>query len=275
LQYFIKEERQMKHPVRVGFLSLWMMIVLAFAPGAAANATEPSRDLIYQVSTLNALLEGIYDGQTTFGQLRQYGDTGIGTFAGLDGEMVLVDGVFYQIKADGAAYPVADSARTPFAVVTFLEADRQLPLTAIPSYAALTGLLDQNRPTANIFYAIRIDGDFTYVKTRSVPKQTKPYPVMTEVTKSQPVFEYQNIRGSLVGFYCPPYTNGVNLPGYHLHFISADRKVGGHLLECRIAKARAALDATHDFTMVLPNSPEFYQVNLSDNKEEQQKKVER
>jgi acetolactate decarboxylase len=109
-----------------------------------------------------------------------------------------------------------------------------------------------------------MDGEFTYIKASSVYRQTKPYLKMAEVMKRRPVFEYQEVQGTLIGFYCPPYANGVSPPGYHIHFISADRKVGGHLLECRISRGQAGLDVIHGFQMVLPDSPEFYQVDLND-----------
>ena len=76
---------------------------------------------VFQNSTINALLEGVYDGSMTYGELRRHGDFGLGTFNALDGEMVAFDGEFYQIKSDGIAYPVADEQRTPFATVLFFQ----------------------------------------------------------------------------------------------------------------------------------------------------------
>src|SRR5207249_10961718 len=76
------------------------------------------RDTLVQYSTINALLTGVYDGDMTFGELRRHGDFGLGTFNALDGEMIALDGRYYQITADGAVKPVRDDVRTPFAVVT-------------------------------------------------------------------------------------------------------------------------------------------------------------
>lgn len=136
---------------------------------------EVPRDVLFQVSTLDALLAGIYDGEMTYGELEEHGGFGLGTFNQLDGEMVALDGEFYQVKEDGAAYPVPDSARTPFAVVTFFEPDQELSVTGPVDYEGLKRELDDSLPTKNIFYALRIEGEFDYLKVRSVPKQTKPY----------------------------------------------------------------------------------------------------
>jgi acetolactate decarboxylase len=262
---------------RTGWIGLLLFIAVLggawrLTPG---NAAPEDRDRIYQVSTLSALMEGIYEGAVSFGELKQYGDIGIGTFNGLDGEMIEIDGVFYQIRADGKAYRVADMVKTPFAVVTFYEPDQTLSLGKVTSLTELCKSLDRKIPTPNVFYAIRIDGEFSFVKTRSVPGQQRPYPRLADVVKNQPVFELTFVKGIIVGFRCPPYVGGVNLPGYHFHFITADRKAGGHLLDCRIIRAEVGIDFTHEFEMILGTDRDFYRVDLRENKEEEVRKVER
>jgi len=46
---------------------------------------------------------------------------------------------------------------------------------------------------------------------------------------NRPVFEAENISGTLVGFYCPDYIGNINAKGHHFHFISDDKKWGGHV----------------------------------------------
>lgn len=166
--------------------------------------------------------------------------------------------------------------KTPFAVVTFFEPDKSVWLDeAINNYEQLRGYLDNLLPTKNIFYAIKIEGVFEYIKTRSVPKQNKPYPPLVEVVKNQPTFEFHNTEGTMVGFWCPAYVEGVNVPGYHLHFISKDRKTGGHLLECRMQNVTIEIDYTSDFYMVLSQSGGFYKVDLTKGKQKELEKVEK
>jgi len=232
--------------------------------GIPACASNPDRETLVQISTIDALLNGAYDGVTMIGELKKYGDFGIGTLAGLDGEMLEIDGKFYQVKSDGIAYHISDTAETPFAAVTYFDTDRKVNLPADLDYAGLQEYLDGILPTENIFYAFKITGTFSYMKTRSVPAQQKPYPPLVEVTKTEPVFEFNNVQGTIVGFRCPSYVSGVNVPGYHLHFLTASKDAGGHVLDLRIASAEASIDYTSEFKMILPGEgSDFYKLNLA------------
>lgn len=228
-----------------------------------------NRDSLYQSSTLGALSEGIYDGETTIGDLKKYGDTGVGTFNALDGEMVAVDGKYYQVKYDGSVVEVDDSTKTPFALIKKFQPDRTLVSDASLNYSRLISYLDANLPTGNIFYAIKIAGNFTYVKTRSVQRQKPPYPRLIDAVKNQSMFEFKNVRGTIIGFRFPDYAAGINMPGYHLHFISEDKKGGGHLLDCEIKNASIQLDYSHDIYLIVPSAGAFYKMNSQkDNKKE-------
>jgi acetolactate decarboxylase len=236
----------------------------AAVPSVYADNPIANRETLTQVSTINALMAGVYDGVITSGELKGYGDFGIGTFEGLDGEMVELDGKLYQIQADGVAYTVADSLKLPFAEVTFLDNDREEEIPQGTSLASLQQALDRILPSPNIFCAIKITGNFSYVRTRSVPVQTKPYPVLTKVTKNQSIFEFSNVEGTIVGFRCPQYINGINVPGYHLHFLTADFEAGGHVLELTTDSVTATLDYTPEFLLILPEmDSDFYKINLS------------
>jgi acetolactate decarboxylase len=256
-----------------GIYCLWAAF-LAIAVCGCSHLQE-DKDILFQTSTINALLEGVYYGEITFKELKQHGNFGIGTFNGLDGEMIGLKGKFYQIKADGVAYPANDSIRTPFAVVTFFESDRTALIDKAVDYNQLKQYLDNLLPTKNIFYAIKIEGVFRYIKTRSVPKQNRPYPPLVEVVKNQPTFEFHNVEGSIVGFLCPDYVKGINVPGYHLHFITRDKKAGGHLLECQMQNVKVEIDYTSEFYMVLPENDEFYKTNLVKEKQKELEKVEK
>ena len=219
-----------------------------------ANKLSDQRDTLYQVSTINSLLAGNYDGFRSVGELKANGDFGIGTFDTLDGELVMIDKKVYKIKATGKVEEMANSIAVPFAAVTYFDKDTSTEVTNINNYDSLQQELDKLIENKDLFYAIRIDGPFKYLKARSVPKQEKPYPVLSEVTKNQPTFEYTNIAGSLIGFWCPAYVGGINVPGYHLHFIADDRSKGGHLLEVSFDEASVYFDKTDAFSMDLPQS---------------------
>jgi len=252
--------------MKVKILLLLLALVLVI-PGITACGPEPDREVLTQISTIDAILNGVYDGVISIGELTQYGDFGIGTFEALDGEMVVLDGEVYQIKADGGVYSVDSKTMTPFASVTFFDTDSQIPLygeNGNITYSQCQELINQALPTENIFYAIKITGVFSYMKVRSVPAQQKPYPPLVEVTKNQPVFEYTEIAGTIVGFYCPSYVDGVNVPGYHLHFLSAGEMFGGHVLDFIVKTGDVFIDFTSAFTMILPGpNSDFYKLDLT------------
>jgi len=223
------------------------------------------RDVIHQVSVINALMAGGYDGEVEIGELKKRGDFGIGTFHALDGEMVVLDGVVYQVGTDGVARAMDDDKTTPFATVTFFDADKTIEVSA-KDLAGLKALLDKSIESKNLFQAIRIEGEFSYVKVRSVPAQNKPYPSLPEVIKSQSVFELKDVWGTVVGFRCPDYVSGVNLPGYHFHFLTEDKKAGGHVLEISVKSARAAIDDSAELFLDLPEDEGFNRLDLGGNK---------
>jgi len=260
----------------------YIIVIAIISVFLAGCSSEPSwesvtdGESVVQVSTIDALLNGVYDGVMDMKTLKQYGDFGIGTFDSLDGEMVVCEGEVYKIRADGKAYGVEDTETTPFASVTFFESDREIGLESGMDFAGLEEYMGEVLPTANIFYAIKIDGSFTYMKTRSVPAQKKPYPRLSEVTASQPEFKLYDVSGTIVGFCSPPYVSAINVPGYHLHFITDDRDAGGHILDFNIEEATAYIDDTPQFMMLLPESDsDFYEIDLSKDYQMELEEVEK
>jgi acetolactate decarboxylase len=232
-------------------------------------------DVLTQVSTIDALMTGVYDGEKTLGWLREKGDFGHGTFNTLDGEMVVLDGQVYRVTAAGTVERPPMETKTPFASVTFFEPDRNLPLEPGIDFQRFVQKVGSLLPSPNIFYAMKITGTFRTVKARSVPAQKKPYRPLSEVVKTQPVFELKNVQGTIVGFWCPPYVKGINVPGYHLHFLTADRKAGGHVLDFNVEKAILEIDDTRELSLVLPSDSAFDQADLTVDREKELKAVEK
>lgn len=199
-------------------------------------------DTIHQISTLSALMEGQFDGVTMYSTLHSYGDFGLGTFDALDGEMIALDGVFYRVDTAGTAHVVADTLTTPFADVTFFAADMTDTIATTLDFDGLADYLAGILPDTTKYYAIRVDGSFTHVRTRSVAAQPKPYPNLAEAFARQVEFDFTGITGTMVGFYMPTAAQGTSTTGFHFHFISEDRMTGGHLLGCIVERARIGID---------------------------------
>ena len=236
--------------MRRQIIALLLILTAGLIAGCADGARQGQ---LYQVSVICALQEGAYDWQVSCEELVRHGDLGLGTFEALDGEMVVIDGKVYQVPASGAVRPAAAATKVPFANVAFFAPDRTLPHAAADSFDALRKFLDAQTPSKNLFYAVRIDGTFRYVKTRSVPRHESPYPRLAEAVKRQTTFEFHNVKGTVLGFYCPQYVGGINVPGWHLHFITADRTGGGHLLDVAGADLTVRFQTLRGVQIVLPN----------------------
>lgn len=254
------------------FLSTLAVLICLFVAGCASIP----KDTIYQTSTIDALLAGGYDGNLTLDQLMKHGDFGLGTFDHLDGEMIILDGNIYQVKADGKVYKPALSNKTPFAAVCEFTPDKTIPVKEGTDYKSLEELIDKNIPSKNLFYAIKITGKFDSMKTRSVPRQVKPYPPLNEATSKQSVFNMEKISGTIVGFRCPPYVKGINVPGYHLHFISSDHTRGGHILNFEMSEGLCEIDILDRFYLKLPvNAEDFAKTDLSKDRTKELQGVEK
>jgi acetolactate decarboxylase len=227
------------------------ILLSACTKNDAPVSTSETRDTLYQVSTINSLMAGNYDGIESVTQISKKGDFGIGTFDSVDGEMVMLNGIIYQIKASGKVETPDGAVKLPFSAVTYFDVDTSQDVTQVQNLDALKAVLDKMIVKKDRFYAIKVDGLFSQIKARSVPKQQKPFPILSEVTKKQAVFNYENVKGTLVGFWCPDYVGSVNVPGYHLHFISDDRTKGGHLLDVSFSNANIQMDESPFFQMEL------------------------
>jgi acetolactate decarboxylase len=248
----------------VGVALLGVLLGASMLGCQSTGELGEGEDVLFQYSTLGSLMAGVYDGDMTYAQLKQHGDFGLGTFNTLDGEMIEVEHQVYQIRADGVAYPVDDEMKTPFAVVTYFEPDQTVEVADLMDYAHFKTYLDGLLPTENIPYAIRLTGTFAYVQTRSVPEQAEPYPPLLEVMETQPTFEFREVEGVMLGFRLPSYMAQANAPGYHFHFLTADKKAGGHVLEFQLEGIAAEIDATDEWYTVLPGDDAFYEVDISD-----------
>ena len=213
---------------------------------------ERREHLLFQTSTIDALLAGHFDGDVTIGELGANGDLGLGTLNGCDGELVVVDGRAWQARLDASLHPVPGDALTPYAVVTRFDPDRHVELEGPLDFDALTARLDTaGRPGAE-GAAVRIDGSFASMRVRSVPRQETPYPPLADVVAQQRVTDLEDVEGTVVGFRFPGPLEGIEIAGWHLHFVDGERRRGGHVLGCTLTSGTAALDHEAGLHVELP-----------------------
>ena len=233
---------------------------------------------IFQVSTLQALAMGYSKSVISVAELLQNGDTGLGTFQDVNGEMILLDGQCFRATDDGSVFPAQPDLGVPFASACFLKGAREFDVPAQPDIAALKTFLDlriEEDFGLNSMHIARIDGDFDTVYARSESAYESHHISLKEVLKTtQKDFHFENVKGSLICVYYPDYMDGINAPGWHLHFISEDRKLGGHVFEIKMRGGTARLDKIDRIEIQLPGSPAFDTYSLKEASAEEIKEVE-
>lgn len=234
-------------------------------------------ETIYQVALLQSLTQGYYDGIIKVSELKEHGDIGIGTFEGVNGEMIVLDGKVYQALGDGTVQEADENETVPFSNVTFFDSDVSVKLKDIKGMASFKSELDRTvaEKGKNMFYAVKVTGTFEKMFVRSELKQEKPYKSLDKALETdQREFNYENITGTVVGLYCPDYMGGLNATGWHFHFISDDRTKGGHMLDLSFKEATAELDITPSFDMTLSDNGDFQSMELAKDVNDAIKKVE-
>lgn len=242
-----------------------------------ATATPAQdKETVYQVALLQSLTLGYFDGSVTVKELKRHGDTGIGTFEGLNGEMIVLDGVVYRANQTCKINVMGDKERVPFSNVTFFEKDFAVKLTDVAGKDALEKILNDevNRHGRNSFYMIKLSGTFDEILVRSEAGAEEPYPTLVEALKTQHELTLENVRGTIVGLYCPDFMSSLNSTGWHFHFVTDDKQIGGHVLGLNLRSGEVQFDKTDGFSMSLPSKQNFHGLNFNQDLKEDIRKAE-
>ena len=233
---------------------------------------------MYQVSTLQALSMGYSRAVISVSELLRHGDTGLGTFENVDGEMILVDGVCCRARADGSVVQAPADTGVPFATVSFLNDERCFDFGFMPDINALKSELDvkiEEHFGLNSMHMVRIDGLFEKVCARSEEGYRSHHVTLKNVLeKTQQDFFFGHIRGTLVCVYFPDYMDGINAPGWHLHFLSEDKTLGGHVFDLVMAQGAVRMSKISRLEIQLPNSPAFDTYSLKEASHDEIKQME-
>ncbi len=235
---------------------------------ALADALEVDHATLFQVSNSTALTQGVFDGAVTIRELKEHGDFGLGTFDGLDGEMIALDGVFYRADADGNVTTVDDATLAPFAVITEFPDAPPFTLPSIASFTDLAAQLDSHRQSNNLFYAVRLDGHFARIKARAFPRQAEGT-ALAEAAAAQSEFTFTDVAATLVGFWTPAYARTINVAGWHVHALTADHLRGGHVLDVAATGLQVHLAELTDVRMAIPATEDFLEADLTQDLSEQ------
>ncbi|MFM8409064.1 MAG: acetolactate decarboxylase, partial [Alphaproteobacteria bacterium] len=169
-----------------------------------SEALDAPRHSIFQVSTSGALVKGVYAGATRIGDVKKHGDMGLGTFVGLDGEGLMLDGRCYRAGPDGTVAEVGDDVQTPFWVTARFRADDTRTLADVSSWRDLEARLAALRPSDNLLAAVVAKGRFEIVRARVACKADSGTSLV-DATSHQAEFAWRDVEGTLLGFWTPDY----------------------------------------------------------------------
>lgn len=231
---------------------------------ATGKPTSLSAGPLFQYGIANAFINGVYEGKLTTADLKREGDFGLGAPNLIDGELTVIDGRAYQTTADGTTREAPDTLKTPFAFVSTFRADTVASLLNIKSLDELFLKLQALLANKSTIYAVRITGMFSQIETRAFsPVSSKPFKPLTQLLAKQHLFQYDQMYGTMVGFYMPPYLSGLNIVGLHFHYLSADRKKGGHVVNLRADHLKVELSEINGFHLHIPDTEDFRSFGFS------------
>ena len=233
---------------------------------------------MFQVSTLQALAMGYTRTVISVEELLKHGDTGLGTYEDVNGEMILVDGHPYRADETGAIEEVSMDTGVPFCAVSILQGNREFGFSGIDNIDKLKTMLDlkiEEDFGLNSMHMARIDGHFSSISARSeAPYHSQHITLKEMLSKTQKEFFFSDIRGTLICVYFPDYMDGINAPGWHLHFVSEDRKLGGHVFDLSLEEGRVLLDKITQIEIKLPEDAAFDTYSLKEASQSEIKEVE-
>ncbi len=224
-----------------------------------AEGVAPEKDTIYQLHELAYLTQQLgYEGEMTGVELKHFGDFGVGA-PYLLGELNVLDDEVYQALYDGMLIETDLTQTVPFAQLTHFKTDFSHQLGAAVDIADFESQLDRliEPYGKDVFYAVKIHGQFPMMLCRSVYFQKKPFKSMERImAEDQIKTTWHDVSGTLISIYGPDFMHPVSPTGWHFHFISDDKKLGGHVLGLQVASATAEFDRVSRFVLMLPSFEE-------------------
>jgi len=232
-------------------------------------------NVLYNYGIIDAFIGGLYKGTLPIKDLKLKGDFGIGAPDMLDGELTMIDGKAYQTKATGETVVLDNEHKTAFSSVTFFKADTIFYINTNMEQKAVLETIAITLTNKNAMYALKISGTFNYVKTRAFPPvKEEPFPILSTILDRQQFFEHQNTTGTFIGYHLPEYLNGIQASDFHLHFLSTDKKQGGHILDFKGQNLKIEIAELKSFELEVPTDKDFQNFQFQTRENEALKRVE-
>lgn len=239
------------------------LLICCVRPNKMVGNSDPKNEnTFYQYNIWWGFVNKVFEGDLTVKELKTKGDIGLGSYSNLDGELVMLDGVPYRIREDGVVDVPLDDESIVYVDAAFFEPVDSFKVRST-GFDSLIVKINSQLPSLNQFYSFKVKGNFSYMKCGGLHRQEKPFEKgLDELIPQRPVFERVNVKGTMVGFYCPEFIGNINVAGYHFHFISDDKTFGGHVMEFNTNELDVAYDPLLEYHFTLPGSENFLNVSL-------------
>lgn len=252
--------------------AIFIMLCLLSLGNASA---QTKNNTLYTAGHASAFIGGLYDAVYPYTKVLKHGNFGLGAPDKLDGEVMILDGKVYQTRSTGKTSLVKPTKLTPFAVVNFFKSQKTTKSYQKLSKNDLFKYLDSLLSNKNGIYAIKIAGSFNLVKTRAFPPvKNKPYQPLADMLPLQHFFTFENVKGTLVGYRIPTFMDGPNITGYHFHFLSDDKKDGGHIVDLMTGDITIEVDQLDGFKVDIPQTKDFDNFDFNKDRRDEVKRVE-
>jgi len=169
---------------------------------------------------------------------------GIGVMDNLDGEVVSLKGRTWAVAFDGTPREVAGREKIAFGIAAHGGLRHSL---RIPAGSDVTAILESLDSTLgkhdidhdNVVCAVEIVGTFSDVVLRTVHHPDFEGESLGDIIDDEIRFSFDRWEGTLVGFRYPDTSDGLTIPGLHLHGIDHARTSGGHLRNAVVTNVSA------------------------------------
>lgn len=219
-------------------------------------------DVYTQVSTSQILCSGLLETNFTVKDLKNYGDFGFGATAGMQENIMILDGEIISPTDKAIEHHVA------ICFLSYFISHSELTLEHSMGINELRNEIQSFLISENIVNLVKINGHFDFIQTSSFPKFKKPYPIITEeIVNNSTNKIFYDTSGTLLAFWLPDYCKCINAGagGLHIHYISDDRNICGHVLDCNITSGKVQLSSKHTISLKLPDCSDFHQLNICEN----------
>lgn len=216
---------------------------------------------IYQFSSIGALMSGYFKPGQDIYPTCSCSSIGLGCSELVNAEVTVLNGAVYTATAEQKIQLEKAPFCVPFYQISDFNDYAEHEVSDI-NQDNLADIVKQHIVLNNNFVAVRIKAKFDAVKLRR-PYASDQVRDVKEISGNQQVSEYKDVSGCLLGFWTPEIFGRLSVPGFHLHFLSDDTSISGHVLSYAASVATLQLEEKYSIEITNPRNSEFAHLDIN------------